>query len=103
MPSVVRVEEEAMARRLLTVEHVFTIEGRGIGLAPVAVPEGNERFRVHDPIDIRLPDGRIVRTEVASWMLPTPNPECGLNILLPPSFKKDDVPAGSEVWSVDAY
>lgn len=90
-----------MSRRLITVEHVFSIEGRGIGLAPVAIPEGSEVFRVHDPIDLKMPDGTVVRTEAARWMLPTPNPEGGLNILLPPSFKKADVPVGTEVWSVD--
>ena len=90
-----------MARRLLTVEHVFTIEGWGVGLAPVAVPEGNERFRSDDPINIRLSNGTVIRTEVASWMLPTPNPEHGFNILLPQCFDKSDVSVGAEVWSVD--
>jgi hypothetical protein len=90
-----------MARKLLTVECPFYIEGLGVGLHPVLVLEDDEVFRKGDPIDIKFPDGRVVRTEIASLMLPTPNPECGLGILLPPSFKKNDVPVGSEVWSVD--
>lgn len=90
-----------MARKLITVEHVFRIEGWGIGLSPVAVPQGDEVFRAHDPIDIKLSDGTVLRTEVRSWSIPTPNPECGLNIMLPSSWKEEDIPVGAEVWSVD--
>ncbi len=91
-----------MARKLLTVEHPFYIEGRGVGLEPVLVPVEGELFRNGDPIDIRFPDGKTVRTEIAALMLPTPNPHHGVDILLPPSFKKGDVPVGAEVWSVDS-
>lgn len=90
-----------MARKLITVEHVFNIVGWGVGLSPVAVPQGDEVFRAHDPIDIKLSDGTVLRTEVARWSIPTPNPESGLNIMLQPPWKKEDIPVGAEVWSVD--
>ena len=91
-----------MARKLLTVEHPFYIEGWGVALAPVLVPQGDEVFRQGDPIDIKFPDGTVVRTQIASLSRPNPNPDYGLIILLPPSFKKGDVPVGAEVWSVDS-
>ena len=91
-----------MARNLLTVEDPIYVEGRGICLFPVLVPQGEEVFRNGDLIDIKFPDGRVIRTQIADLSIPTPNPNSGCIIFLPPSFKKGAVPVGAEVWSVDS-
>jgi hypothetical protein len=91
-----------MTRRLLTVEEPFTIEGRGVCLSPVLVIQDDEAFQIGDPIDIRHPDGRVVRTNIAALELPYPNPDHGWIIMLPQSIKIGDIPVGSEVWSVDS-
>ncbi|MCH8922610.1 MAG: hypothetical protein IIA67_05625 [Planctomycetes bacterium] len=91
-----------MARKLLTVEYPLFVEGRGVGILPVLVPQGEEVFHKGDPIDIKFPDGRITRTQIADLSIPTPNPNLGCIILLPRSFEKGDVPVGAELWSVDS-
>jgi hypothetical protein len=90
-----------MARKLFTVEAVFLIEGRGVFLAPGIVPEGSERFRAGDTIELRRPDGNRNRTSIAGLDLPTPNPRHVVVVSLPRNFRKDDVPIGTEVWSID--
>jgi len=98
---VVRSKLDCMSRKLITIEHVFRIEGWGIGLAPVVVPQGDEVFRDGDPIDIKFLDGATVRTHVTSWAMFTPNPECGLNICIRHGFKREDFAVGAEVGAVD--
>jgi hypothetical protein len=90
-----------MARKLFIVEAVFAIEGRGVILAPGIVPEGSEKFRAGDAIELRLPDGTRNRTRIAGLDLPTPNPRLVVAVLLPEEFGKDEVPIGTEVWSAD--
>lgn len=46
-----------MARRLFTIEDTFLIEGRGLVPVPGIVPQGEERFRIGDPISLKRPDG----------------------------------------------
>lgn len=86
-------------RRLFTVTDTFTVTGRGIVLVPGLVPIGDERFSVGDPILLRCPDGLEVMTNIAGLEFPHPNPNYEMLILLK-DFRADDVPVGTEVWSV---
>jgi hypothetical protein len=90
-----------MTRRLFTVEDTFIIHERKLVLAPGLIPEGNERFRVGDPITLRRPDGSSTETKIGGLELLDPNPQCYVVIVLA-GIAKSDVPLGTEVWSAEA-
>jgi hypothetical protein len=89
-----------MARRLFTVEDTFAIRERGLVLAPGIIPEGEERFRVGDPITLLRPDGSSIEARIGGLELLDPNPRRDVVIMLK-GMTKCDVPVGTEVWSVD--
>jgi hypothetical protein len=86
-------------RRLFTVTDTFNVTGRGIVLAPGLMPIGDERFRIGDPILLRRPDGMEIATHIDGLELPHPNPKYEVLILIK-ELVKDDVPIGTEVWSL---
>lgn len=89
-----------MARRLFTVEDTFAIRERGLVLAPGIIPEGEERFRVGDPITLLRPDGSSIEAKIGGLELLDPNRRRDVVIMLK-GMTKSDVPIGTEVWSVD--
>jgi hypothetical protein len=91
-----------IARRLILVEDTFELPGRGLVLVPGIIPEGDEAFRAGDAIELRRPDGKVETIQIGSLELPTPNPEHQVLVLLQ-GFVKEDVPVGTEVWSVDTH
>jgi hypothetical protein len=88
-------------RFLCTVEDVFEIAGRGCVLAP-GISEKTPpdiTIRAHDPIQLRRPDGSVVRTHIhAVEILAGPGRRSCVPVLLPPEFVKTDVPIGTEIW-----
>lgn len=90
-----------MARRLCTVEDTFFIEGRGLIPVPGIIPQGEERFRIGDSLLLKRPDGSTVSSAIAGFeMIHWPLPRQDIVILLK-GLAKDDVPIGTEIWSVD--
>lgn len=91
-----------MARLLFTVENRFAIRNRGVVVVPGIVVQGDERFRVDDPLELRKPDGVVVFTRIAGleWSVPR-QADRSFPLLLPIELTKGDVPVGAEVWSVD--
>jgi translation elongation factor EF-Tu-like GTPase len=90
-----------MARRLCTIEDTFFIEGRGLIPVPGIIPQGKEIFRVGDSLLLKRPDGSSVPTAIAGLeMIHLPLPRQDVVILLK-GLAKDDVPVGTEIWSVD--
>ena len=87
-------------RRLFTVSDRFTVRGRGIVLLPGLKPVGEERFNVGDKVCLRRPAAEDLIVPIAGLELPHPNPENEVLILIG-ELSKDDVPAGTEVWSLD--
>lgn len=87
-----------MGRRLFVVEDTFVVEGRGLVLVPGILPEGDECFRVGDPILIRRPDGSDIATRIGALELICPNTRGDVVIMLK-ELVKADVPVGTEVWS----
>jgi hypothetical protein len=90
-----------MARLLFTVEDTFYVEGRGLVPVPGIVPQDEERFRVGDPIRLRRPDGSTL-----DWHIGGLEIICGAQprddvVVLLKGLRKDDLPVGTEVWSVD--
>jgi translation elongation factor EF-Tu-like GTPase len=89
-----------VARLLITVEDTFIIQGRGLVPVPGLIPVGNERFKVGDPLLLKRPDGHELLTSIGGLELSTPNPRHEVGILLK-DMSKEDVPKGTEIWSVD--
>jgi translation elongation factor EF-Tu-like GTPase len=90
-----------MARRLFTVEDTFTVRGRGLVFVPGIVPQGDERFKVGDPIVLRLPGGKSTLSNIGAIEFLTGAKSRTDVVLLFKELRKEDVPIGTEVWSVD--
>jgi hypothetical protein len=89
-------------RLILKVEEVFDIEGHGLTLCP-AIPDNlGFAIRPKDQIQLRTPNGAILDTRIASFSLGKPMSGCPtiIAIQLPSDIRKEDVPIGTEVWSV---
>jgi len=90
-----------MARRLFTVEDTFMIRGGGLVPIPGIAPQGEERLKVGDPILLRLPDGSSRLCSIGGLeVLMGSKPRNDVVVLLK-EFSREDVPIGTEVWSVD--
>lgn len=66
-----------------------------------AIPESLDfTIRAKDQIELRIPDGRVFQTHIASVELakPSDGSPCRMAIMLPPDIAKQDVPIGTEVW-----
>ena len=81
-----------MARCLFTVADAFLIEGRGLALVPGIVPTGGERFRVGDPIKLKLPDGSEIDWSIGGLELFSPLPPNKAIALWLIGLGKDNVP-----------
>jgi hypothetical protein len=91
-------------RLLFSVTNVFTIPGRGVVLVPEITPVGEERFRIGDSLRLRRPDGaedivRIDGLELATSATSL-GKKCEVLIMLS-GRKKEDIPIGTEVWSME--
>lgn len=91
-------------RQLITVTEVFEIVGRGVFVAPVvpyalidAAP--NERLQRGDQLELRRPDGSVVRVKLCGLAWPSPH-QGGLILSLGTSLAKADIPLGTEIWRV---
>ena len=91
-----------MARLLFTVEDTFLIQGRGLVPVPGITPVSDERINVGDNILIRRPDGTEFPWKIGGIEFITPQPKTFDVVILLKDLTKDDVPIGSEVWSVDS-
>jgi hypothetical protein len=91
-----------MARRLFIVEDTFVIKGRGLVPVPGIVPQGEERFRVGDAILLMRPDGSSFAWQIGGLELISGGPPRDDVVVLLKGLGTEDVPVGTEVWSVDA-
>jgi len=87
-----------MARTLFTVEDAFTIRGRGTILVPGLIPQGDERFRVGDLVRLLRPDGSEVEKPIGGIDMFNVPAHGGYAIVV--ALPKQEVPIGTEVWSV---
>ncbi len=90
-----------MARRLLTVEDTFLISGRGLVPVPGLIPEDDELFRVGDPILLKRPDGSSFQWNIGGLEILSGVQRRHDLVILLKGLDKEDVPVGSEIWSVD--
>ena len=89
-----------MPRLLFKVDNTFLIRARGLVLVPGIVPVGDERFRVGDPLRLKRPDGSEVETAISGLEMFMETMKPDIPVLLK-GLGKEDVPIGTEVWSVD--
>ena len=88
-------------RCLFRVSHTFVNQRRGVVLLPGVIPQGDERFRIGDRVELHRSDGSVQVTTIAGLELMHPRPPDGsVAILLNESVQREDVPIGTEVWSV---
>jgi hypothetical protein len=90
-----------MARRLFTVEEVFTIHWRGTILVPGIVPEGDERFHIGDTLRLRRPDESELLVTIDGIDLFNVSEAGAYSIVV--ALPKSEVPLGTEVWSTEAH
>jgi hypothetical protein len=90
-----------MARCLIVVEDAFLIKSRGLIVLPGLVPQGDERFRVGDPVLLKRPDGSLRQCPIGGIEMFSTPPRGDYPILLV-GFGKEDAPIGTEIWSVDS-
>jgi hypothetical protein len=93
-----------MARCLFIVEDTFFIKGRGLLPVPGMVCRGGERLRVGDALLLKRPDGSCLDWKIGGIELISNSPPRPKNevVILLRGLSKDDVPIGTEVWSVDS-
>jgi hypothetical protein len=83
-----------MAELVFKIGKAFTIRGRGVVVCPG--PWGTGRAKRGDSIELRRPDGTVVRATVEAVTYPD------TGILLPKHLSKKDVPIGTEVWTAES-
>jgi len=91
-------------RRLIIVTDAFEVAGRCICPCPVVPyslvdPTEGERLKPGDQLELRKPDGTVTKVQLYGLGWPSPV-QSGLIIQLEPSVKRDDLPAGTEIWKV---
>jgi hypothetical protein len=89
-----------MKRLLLTVERTVLIPNRGLALMPGIVFQPDEEFCAGDPIVLLRPDGSAVIWRIGSLTVRTPSPWHNDVCIVLKHMTKEDVPVGTEVWSV---
>ena len=82
-----------MPNLIFRVADTFIIQGRGVCATPGEWGVG--KARVGDAIELRRPDGSSLRASVIAISYPHQD------ILLPVEVANNDIPAGTEVWTVD--
>jgi translation elongation factor EF-Tu-like GTPase len=91
---------KTMTRLLIIVEDVFVIEGRGIVLVPGIIPQGEERFHSGDPVTLKRPDGSELEWCIGGLEMLCPSPRPDEVVIMLKGLSMDDVPKGTEVWSM---
>lgn len=89
-----------MSRYVFTVADTFVIKERGIALAPVG---GEYRSAAGRTVELRRPDGAIRTTVVRGIEVIDPPPfgrQYSPAILVPADVSLEDVPVGTDVWTV---
>ncbi len=89
-----------MSRRLLVVERRFWIRGRGLIVTPGVVPGEGERIKAGDCVLLIRPDGS-TRDVMIRGISTYSSPDSSVRVdLLLDLASKEQVPIGTEVWSV---
>ena len=91
-----------MPEFLYQVDGVFDLGGRCVVATP-GIPPTTQGIRNGTPLELRRPDGSVVRTQIADIAFVNPyDPKRPIQFSFPPSLTKQDIPVGTEVWMIDA-
>jgi hypothetical protein len=82
-----------MPQLIFKIADTFTIEGRGVCASPGEWGDG--KADLGDSIELRRPDGSALRASIRELTYPH------RDILLPAGITRSDIPAGTEIWTVD--
>jgi hypothetical protein len=89
-----------MSRRLLVVEQRFWLRGKGLILEPGFAPVEGERIKAGDRVVLIRPDGS-TRDVMIRGISTYSSPDLATRMdLLLDLASKEEVPIGTEVWSV---
>lgn len=90
-----------MNRQLFKITEVFSLENLGLVVA-VDVKSKDVNLKINESIEVVRPDGSSLKTKIAAIPMLSPyNPERMFSFSLPKQISKEDIPIGTEVWSVD--
>ncbi len=87
--------------RIIVVTDVFEFQDGTLHFSPLVPSEVMEReqLKAGDPLELRRPDGTIVRTSLHSLDWPYPS-KGKLGLCLDKPLTKMDIPVGTEIWKV---
>jgi hypothetical protein len=93
-----------LPRHLVTVTDVFVFTDGTLNVAPLvplAVIDQNpsERLRPGDQLELRGPDGRVIKTKFFQLGWPSPS-EGALCIQLMPPVTRENLAPGTQIWKV---
>jgi len=100
----------AKATYLFTVSEVFAPKNHGLVLMPGVSVHHGPGVRVGDTIELRRPDGQTLTSVIKGYEQPSPPPilvnpsitDYSVGIMLHAGLTENDVPAGTEVWLIEA-
>jgi hypothetical protein len=95
---VVHRKKIAMQSKLLTVEDVFDIPGRGLIVVPGPLPD-SFGSPTEISVSLRRPDGQVLNaTASITFQFQTPPPKEHRFAVILKGPTKSDVPIGTEIW-----
>ena len=87
-----------MSRFLYKVDEVFHLGGQYVTATP-GIPPETHGIKNGISIELRRPDGSVIRTEIAHVAFVDPyDPKRPIQFSFPPEIKAHDIPIGTEVW-----
>jgi hypothetical protein len=91
-------------RRLIVVTAIIKITGRGICPLPfvphaLMCSESDQGLKAGDQLELRRPDGSVSRVKLCSLEWPSPHKD-GLILMLESSVAENEIPLGTEIWTV---
>lgn len=87
-------------RLLLAVEDVFEFQDGTVHLSPLVAIPILEGLKAGDALELRKPDGTVIRTTLYGLDWPSPmRGQVGLSVNMP--LTKAEIPAGTEIWKAD--
>jgi len=88
--------------RLIVVADIFEFQDGTLHFWPLVPFEviDREHLKAGDPLELRRPDGTIVKTTLHSLDWPYPS-KGKLGLCVDKPLTKVDIPVGTEIWKVD--
>ena len=95
---------DSSVRRVLRIDHAIPAPpGMHSSLVAISEPNGWERIgalgvRIGDDVELRRPDGSVLRQRITGFVMGTPNPEQRAELAFGNGLTAADLPPGTELW-----